>query len=138
MTVKTIPDGLCASSDLDFFSEDPVVVVSAQKLCIECPARVDCLLSALAHGDRFGVWGGATETDIRRALSIDQYGKPLVREKSMRCPMCGSKEVTSHGSKRIGKKRRCEDCKLTWHSRMPSRTIKIDVEEDNDNLERDI
>jgi WhiB family redox-sensing transcriptional regulator len=38
--------------------------------CAACPVRVDCLTAALDEGEKFGIWGGASERE-RRAMRRD-------------------------------------------------------------------
>ncbi|MDA8313969.1 MAG: WhiB family transcriptional regulator [Actinomycetota bacterium] len=38
----------------------------AKALCKGCVVREECLDYALAHGERWGIWGGTTERDRRR------------------------------------------------------------------------
>lgn len=38
----------------------------AKAICSMCPVRQACLEYALAHREREGVWGGATERERRR------------------------------------------------------------------------
>jgi len=40
----------------------------AKVICAMCPVRQACLEYALAHREREGVWGGATERERRRIL----------------------------------------------------------------------
>jgi WhiB family transcriptional regulator, redox-sensing transcriptional regulator len=40
----------------------------AKSICAQCPVRQTCLEYALAHRERDGVWGGATEKERRRIL----------------------------------------------------------------------
>ena len=40
----------------------------AKAICGGCPVREACLEHALAHRERDGVWGGATERERRRLL----------------------------------------------------------------------
>lgn len=59
--------GLCAEVDPDlFFPEKGGSVREAKRVCARCPVRVECLEEALANDERFGVWGGLSETDRRR------------------------------------------------------------------------
>jgi len=39
----------------------------AKQLCADCSVREDCLSSALAQRESYGIWGGLTEVE-RRAL----------------------------------------------------------------------
>ncbi len=40
----------------------------AKAICATCPVREACLEHALAHREREGVWGGATERERRRII----------------------------------------------------------------------
>ena len=40
----------------------------AKAICAECPVREPCLEHALAHREREGIWGGATERERRRIV----------------------------------------------------------------------
>jgi WhiB family transcriptional regulator, redox-sensing transcriptional regulator len=40
----------------------------AKRICAQCPVREPCLEYALAHREREGVWGGATERERRRLI----------------------------------------------------------------------
>ena len=59
--------GLCAQTDPElFFPEKGGSVREAKAVCAGCPVRAQCLEHALAHGERFGVWGGLSERERRR------------------------------------------------------------------------
>jgi len=59
--------GVCAQVDPDlWFPEKGGSTREAKALCARCPVRPECLAYALAHDERFGVWGGASERDRRR------------------------------------------------------------------------
>src|SRR5271169_735386 len=49
-----------------FFSYDGEVVAHARQICEGCPVRQECLLTALADRNLYGVWGGTTEAQRRR------------------------------------------------------------------------
>lgn len=62
-------DAACAGEDPErFFSAEPVDVAFALSICAGCPVREPCLRLALVEPEVFGVWGGTTETERRRAL----------------------------------------------------------------------
>jgi WhiB family transcriptional regulator, redox-sensing transcriptional regulator len=75
--------GACRDADLTlFFSPDGDDDGSAERaaerrrrlrqaiqICQECPVRQVCRRYALEHGEKFGVWGGLTETERRRIRS---------------------------------------------------------------------
>lgn len=49
----------CRVGDADlWFAERPEDVEQAKDLCGQCPARAECLASALERGEPWGVWGG--------------------------------------------------------------------------------
>ena len=50
-----------------FFAEGDDPATRAQDVCSRCPVRRECLDYALAHGIKFGVWGGLAPKQ-RRAL----------------------------------------------------------------------
>jgi WhiB family redox-sensing transcriptional regulator len=59
---------LCAQTDPEaFFPEKGGSTRQAKQVCRNCPVRAECLAYALAHDERFGVWGGLSERE-RRAL----------------------------------------------------------------------
>ncbi|MBA2696961.1 MAG: WhiB family transcriptional regulator [Actinobacteria bacterium] len=60
-------DGLCAQVDPElWFPEKGGSTREAKAVCGRCEVRPECLAYALAHDDRFGVWGGVAERDRRR------------------------------------------------------------------------
>jgi len=59
--------GVCAQVDPDlWFPEKGGSTRQAKALCTRCPVHPECLAYALAHDERFGIWGGASERDRRR------------------------------------------------------------------------
>lgn len=70
---RWIDDALCAQTDPDsFFPEKGGSVREARRICLRCPVRAECLDYALAHDERFGVWGGYSERE-RRALKRERW-----------------------------------------------------------------
>ncbi len=63
-------EALCAQTGAEFFFPEPGSSVrEAKRICGMCEMRSACLDYALAHDERFGVWGGLSEKerlDIRR------------------------------------------------------------------------
>ena len=51
-----------------FFPNDGMGVISAQRICAECPVAQPCLEYALENHIDHGVWGGASERERRRIL----------------------------------------------------------------------
>ena len=58
---------LCAQTDPEaFFPEKGGSTREAKRVCNSCSVRVECLEYALAHDERFGIWGGLSERERRR------------------------------------------------------------------------
>ncbi len=58
---------LCAQTDPEaFFPEKGGSTREAKKVCISCEVRAECLEYALAHDERFGIWGGLSERERRK------------------------------------------------------------------------
>ena len=58
---------LCAQTDPEgFFPEKGGSTREAKSVCGRCNVRDDCLRYALAHDERFGIWGGLSERERRR------------------------------------------------------------------------
>ena len=51
-----------------FFPSDGTGIIVAQRICEDCPVKVECLEHALVHRIDHGVWGGASERQRRRLL----------------------------------------------------------------------
>jgi WhiB family redox-sensing transcriptional regulator len=50
----------CRSGDNPdlWFADTPTDLEQAKRLCVDCPVRAECLASALARQEPWGVWGG--------------------------------------------------------------------------------
>jgi len=58
---------LCAQTDPEaFFPEKGGSTREAKRICLGCEVREWCLEYALAHDERFGIWGGLSERERRR------------------------------------------------------------------------
>src|SRR4029079_2407910 len=58
---------LCAQVDPDsFFPEKGGSTREAKRICQGCEVRSECLEYALAHDERFGIWGGLSEREGRK------------------------------------------------------------------------
>jgi WhiB family redox-sensing transcriptional regulator len=61
--------GKCRDMDpAIFFPSDGIGVQVAQRICVDCPVKVECLEYALADRIDHGVWGGTSERERRRIL----------------------------------------------------------------------
>ena len=57
-------EALCRQVDPElFFPETGGSARQAKQVCGRCPVRVECLDWAIAHDQRFGVWGGLTVSE---------------------------------------------------------------------------
>ena len=58
---------LCAETDPEaFFPEKGGSTREAKRVCTGCEVKGECLEYALAHDERFGIWGGLSERERRR------------------------------------------------------------------------
>ena len=58
---------LCAQTDPEaFFPEKGGSTREAKRICQVCDVRSECLEYALAHDERFGIWGGLSERERRK------------------------------------------------------------------------
>jgi WhiB family redox-sensing transcriptional regulator len=65
-------DALCAEVDTElFFPEKGGSTRAAKSVCRQCDVRAECLDYALETGQRFGIYGGASERERRRLLRLD-------------------------------------------------------------------
>lgn len=58
---------LCAQTDPEaFFPEKGGSTREAKRICQGCEVQTECLEYALAHDERFGIWGGLSERERRK------------------------------------------------------------------------
>ncbi|GAA4918278.1 transcription factor WhiB [Stackebrandtia albiflava] len=58
---------LCAQTDPEaFFPEKGGSTREAKRICTRCEVKAQCLEFALAHDERFGIWGGLSERERRK------------------------------------------------------------------------
>ena len=61
----------CLEADPEaFFPEKGGSTQEAKRICAACPVRNECLEYALEHDERFGIWGGLSERERRRARRL--------------------------------------------------------------------
>ena len=66
----------CLGVDPDlFFPERGASTREAKEVCRGCVVRDDCLDYALAHGEKFGIWGGMSERERRRVRRARAGGR---------------------------------------------------------------
>jgi WhiB family redox-sensing transcriptional regulator len=68
----------CRGVDPDlFFPERGASAREAKEVCRSCTVSLDCLEYALVTGEKFGIWGGATERERRRLRRQLNQSGPL-------------------------------------------------------------
>lgn len=114
----------CASADDPdiFYSYDNKDISKAKSICAECPLRKQCLTGALNSGERWGVWGGASQNELRATQSIDINGdaKDYGVGFPTRCLYCGprtTKYLYTVEKKRTGTRIACSQCGLEWFTK---------------------
>lgn len=61
----------CLDADPEaFFPEKGGSTREAKRICATCPVRSECLDHALENDERFGIWGGLSERERRRAKRL--------------------------------------------------------------------
>ncbi|WP_432008670.1 WhiB family transcriptional regulator [Streptomyces bacillaris] len=61
---------LCAQTDPEaYYPEVGGSAVPAKRTCMACPVTTECREYALATGQRWGVWGGLTQKELRRLIN---------------------------------------------------------------------
>jgi WhiB family transcriptional regulator, redox-sensing transcriptional regulator len=61
----------CLDADPEaFFPEKGGSTREAKRICAACPVREECLDYALSNDERFGIWGGLSERERRRAKRL--------------------------------------------------------------------
>ena len=69
-------DGSGGSMTELFFSEQLDDIAAAKAFCTECPVREDCLDSALARREPWGVWGGELFVHGKVVAQKRKRGRP--------------------------------------------------------------
>ena len=68
--IESLPwasEAKCLHAEPDtFFPEKGGSTREAKRICTGCEVRSECLEYALAHDERFGIWGGLSERERRK------------------------------------------------------------------------
>lgn len=106
---------------IDFYSNNPAEKVRAKAVCAECPFKLQCLQQALDNKERWGIHGGADETELRRDQAINSLGEAHVSKLGpIRCPNCGpysTRHLTILEPKRTRTHLKCNKCGIDWVAR---------------------
>jgi WhiB family redox-sensing transcriptional regulator len=115
-----------------FFSSNSKEKNFAKNLCFSCPVRSSCLQWALEHKQLWGVWGGNSETELRKTLSVTHTGEEVRKKGPPLCPYCSSQpenlEVTvenlpNGGRWTTAKIVTCLICGFAWKSRTSANAV---------------
>lgn len=91
-----VPEGLCFEHDdpdMWYEDEDEDRIAEAKEICGECTVRDQCLRAGLFYGEPYGIWGGLTVGERRRA-SKNLHGTPQKAWRGCKdddgnpCPAC--------------------------------------------------
>ena len=78
----------CLDEDKElFFSSSRTDIATAKRICRSCEVRIECLMDALATGERFGVRGGVSAPKRRKAAK-NMCGTPESKRAGCKCPAC--------------------------------------------------
>ena len=58
-----------------WFSETPEHIVKATTICRRCPVAQECANTAIENVETFGIWGGLTPEQLRKARSASHRAK---------------------------------------------------------------
>jgi WhiB family redox-sensing transcriptional regulator len=61
-----------------FFPPQGVPAGAAKAICVQCEVRATCLEYAMAHGDKFGIWGGMSARDRKRLTRVRRLQRQLI------------------------------------------------------------
>lgn len=111
-------DAACKETTVDFYSQSTAEKKAAKAICEECPVKFACLQSALDNKERFGIWGGADEIELRKDQAINAKGEAHVSTQGkIRCPYCGplsTKYLEVIDRHRTRTEVKCSNCGLHW------------------------
>ena len=65
-----------ASMTALFFSDEIAEISKAKTICAGCPVMAECLETALANGEQWGVWGGQLFMAGKIVVSKRRRGRP--------------------------------------------------------------
>lgn len=121
-------DGACAGYDANAAEFRELLVArehtAAKMLCLECPVRLQCLRWALEKQEIWDVWGGLSEGEIRRALSLNSRGECIKRSRPPQCPACWARTSRLVVCKGSGGLVTCCECAFEWRSVTTARAVR--------------
>lgn len=115
-----------------FFSTKNNDIFSAKLMCDVCPVRKECAKWALENKQLNGVWGGLSEKEIKRTLSVNWEGQEIRRKRFPKCPGCktGTYDLVTKTVQRPAGGRwatmrmvECTECNFEWQSRTSANAV---------------
>ena len=115
-----------------FFSNKNNDIFSAKLMCDACPVREQCAKWALENKQINGVWGGLSEKEIKRTLSVNWEGQEIRRKRFPKCPGCktGTYDLVTKAVQRPAGGRwatmrmvECTECSFEWQSRTSANAV---------------
>lgn len=105
--------------DLDFIEpKSPAEDAECRALCAGCPVREQCLASALASGEAWGLWGGVDADERLRIAERDGHELPAVlpahgtnpryAKHGCRCDLCRTAHTDYERDRRARRRARAE------------------------------
>lgn len=63
-------DALCAQTDPEaYYPEIGGSARAAKRTCLACPVTTECRDYAVTTGQRWGIWGGLTQKELRQLVN---------------------------------------------------------------------
>lgn len=135
-----LDDAVCAQDSNKskinfFFSDNEDEVEQAKTLCMSCPVRKKCLSKALNNREIWGVWGGASQDEIRDVLCLTEDEREVRRTKKGEAPYClycnanteflrtGQIDIPGGGRWTVRRTVTCSRCAFTWISRTSANSV---------------
>ena len=59
-----------------FFSDEIGEIATAKRICADCPVIVECLDTALARREQWGIWGGQLFVSGKIVMTKRRRGRP--------------------------------------------------------------
>jgi WhiB family redox-sensing transcriptional regulator len=96
-----VRDAVCATADPEAWHPPTGhSTLPARLICVDCPARKECLRWALEHNETEGVWGGYSPRQrqrLRRGERVELPTRPE-RGEPLECARCGVGFEATHGT----------------------------------------
>lgn len=102
-----------------FFPESGQSTTAARRVCAGCPVRTECLAYAVKNRERFGVWGGLSERELRVVLREN----PAVRETCVSGRHPRTPENTGSGGRCLACRRECDGSRRAAYGEPPQAAV---------------